>query len=157
MITLPLSYFWDFFPRRGRMYLLWSSSLFSMYHTVEAMTLGTTMGLCCLHFSSALLTYSLASCWMQDFPMSYGNTLWEDRESRASSALRSPPSFVISGRYTTMVPWLQPREGTVCPATLQVLTACETFGHISYPSGGKPALWTASSHLEVSCSVNALF
>lgn len=95
MITLPLSYFWDFFARRGRMYLLWSSSLFSMYQTVEAMTLGTTMGLCCLHFSSALLTYSLASCWMQDFPMSYGNALWEDRESRASSALRSPSHLLF--------------------------------------------------------------
>lgn len=111
-----------------------------------------------IFFLQPFETYGLASCWTQGFSVSCEVSeahCGKPGNLRASSALRSPLSPVTSDVDTTVAPPVSIQRGTVCQATLQVLTAREPLRLISNPSGRKTALWLSSSLLNVSRSINA--
>lgn len=129
------------------MYPLWNSQLFFMYQTVEAMTLGTTVGLCCLYSSSALLTYSLVSCWMQGFPVSYGSTLWEGRKSQSLFCSEIPLSHLL------LLVWTQLWSSGFNPERQQCARPLFTSSQRARPSDVSLTKWWENCSLDIQFSL----
>lgn len=132
------------------MYLLWNSQLFSVYQPAEAMTLGTAVGLFYLYSSSALLTYILASCEAQGFPVSYGSTLWEGRKSQTNLFCSEIPLS-----HLLLLVWTQLWSSGFHPEKGQCARPLfRSSQHEDLQTYLLSKWWEkcSSSHLEVSCS-----